>query len=205
MSIIQQLSSQVGDRTEEANREAAAQCLTDPSLLPEIAAGLHSPNVALIGDCAEVLTMVAAQRPDWIAPYAAELATLLTHKNTRARWEASHALALVAHLAPAVVAPLLPQLAETLHKDKSTIVRDYTIDMLGNYGRTSTSAAQATLPLLQESLALWDGKHAARILTALAQLAERLPSRSAEIQAIGQRFTDHPRSSVKKAAKQLLT
>jgi hypothetical protein len=204
MSLLEQLSSQVGDRSEEANREAAALCLADPSLLAEIAAGLPSKDVALVADCAEVLTMVAQERPALVAPYAPALAGLLTHKHTRSRWEATHALALVADLVPAVIAPLLPQLAETLGKDKSVIVRDYTVDMLGGYGRTSADAARAALPLLQEALTLWDGKQAARVLNALAEVGQRLPSQAAGVRAIGQRFSSHPRSSVSKAAKQLL-
>jgi hypothetical protein len=204
MSLLEQLSSQVGDRSEEANREVAALYLADPSLLPEIAAGLQSADAALLGDCAEVLTMVAQERPAWVAPYAPILASLLTHKHTRTHWEASHALALVAPLAPAVITPLLPQLANTLRRDKSVIVRDYTVDMLGVYGRTSAEAARAALPLLQEALTLWDGKHAARALNALAEVGQRLPGYAAEIREIGQRFSGHSRSSVSKAAKQLL-
>ena len=206
MSLLEQLSSQVGDRSEEANREAAALCLADPSLLAEIAAGLQSKDAALIGDCAEVLTMVAQERPAWVALYAPALSALLGHKHTRTRWEATHALALVADLAPApaVIAPLLPQLAETLRKDKSVIVRDYTVAMLGRYGRTSADAARAALPLLQEALTLWDGKQAGRALNALAEVAQRLPSQAAEMRAIGQQYSSHPRSSVSKAAKQLL-
>jgi hypothetical protein len=204
MSLLKQLSSQVGDRSEEANREAAALCLADPSLLPEIAAGLQSTDPALLADCAELLTMVAQERPAWVAPYAPALAALLNHKHGRTRWEATHALALIADLAPAVIAPLLPQLAETVRKDKSVIVRDYTVDMLGRYGRTSAEAARAVLPLLQEALTLWEGKQAARALHGLAEVSERLPSQAAEIREIGQRFSSHPRSSVSKAAKQLL-
>lgn len=192
MTLLQQLASQVGDCSEEANREAAAQCLTDPSLLPEISAGLQSKEAALIGDCAEVLTMVAQERPAWVAPYAPALAALLGHKHTRTRWEATHALA------------LLPQLAETVRTDKSVIVRDYTVEMLGGYGRTSANAARAVLPLLQEALTLWDGKQAARALNALADIAQRLPSEAPTIREIGRQYSTHPRSSVSKAAKQLL-
>ncbi len=59
MSILNQLSSQAGDRTEAANRRVVAQCLADPTLLAEIAGGLQSKEAALAGDCAEVMTKVA--------------------------------------------------------------------------------------------------------------------------------------------------
>ncbi len=112
MGVLQQLSSQAGDRSEYSNRKVALRCLDQPELLAEIAAGLDSRDVKLVGDCAEVLTMVAETRPDLIAPYAKKLAVLLAHKTTRVRWEAMHALALVASQVPRVIASLLPRLAK---------------------------------------------------------------------------------------------
>jgi hypothetical protein len=38
MNLIEQLSSQSGDRTQQANLQVARQCLDDPSLLAVIAA-----------------------------------------------------------------------------------------------------------------------------------------------------------------------
>ncbi|HEY8399663.1 MAG TPA: hypothetical protein VIK89_00300 [Cytophagaceae bacterium] len=55
MTIIQQLSSQVGDKTEEANRKVAQLCLQTPALLKEIAEGLSQKENNLVADCAEVL------------------------------------------------------------------------------------------------------------------------------------------------------
>lgn len=203
MTLLRQLSSQSGDRTEEANREVAGQCLIEPALLAEIDAGLDSPDAALVGDCAEVFTLVADARPEWVAPYAPRLVALLTHKTTRVRWEATHALALVAALVPDVITPLLHQLAEALRHDKSTIVRDYTVEIVAHYAKTGVEAARAAMPLLQEALTLWDGKHAARALNSLGHVAERLPSRAADIHHIAQAYLNHPRGVARKAAKRL--
>jgi hypothetical protein len=52
---ISQLASQVGDRSQAANRQVAAQCIALPEHRQEIVAALHSTNVALRGDCLEVL------------------------------------------------------------------------------------------------------------------------------------------------------
>ncbi len=41
MSIVNQLSSQVGDRTETSNRQVVTQCLANPALLAEIAQGVE--------------------------------------------------------------------------------------------------------------------------------------------------------------------
>jgi hypothetical protein len=49
MSILNQLSSPMGDRTEYSNRKVAIQCLQDPDLLTEIAAGLKEHDAALVG------------------------------------------------------------------------------------------------------------------------------------------------------------
>jgi hypothetical protein len=62
MSILAQLSSQVGDRSEYSNRKVVIQCYDDPDLLGEIAEGLKSKNAALVGDCAEVLTQIAESK-----------------------------------------------------------------------------------------------------------------------------------------------
>jgi len=143
MGILDQLSSQIGDRTEEANRKVVALCLARPVLLAEIAAGLTSNDAALIGDCAEVLTKVAEAWPELVVPHAKALTMLLNHKTTRVRWEVMHALALLASSVPKVIAPLLPRLKEILHSDSSTIVRDHAVDTIGNYAMTGKRAAQA--------------------------------------------------------------
>jgi hypothetical protein len=70
MTIVEQLSSQTGDRTEASNRAVAWQCLTDAAALEEIAGGLESEDERLAGDCAEVMTKVAETKPALVNPYA---------------------------------------------------------------------------------------------------------------------------------------
>jgi HEAT repeat protein len=204
MSILDQLSSQVGDRTEKSNRRVVGLCLANPALLDEIAAGLASQDAKLVGDCAEVLTEVAKEHPDWVAPYAQTLAALLAHKTARVRWEAMHALALTATLAPQVIAPLLPCLDEIIHTDPSVIVRDCAIDALGNYAAMSKKAAQAAYPILVNALTVWDGKHAAHALNGLSKVVSVAPSLTGELREIGLRYHDHGRGVVRKAAKNLI-
>lgn len=204
MSVLAQLSSQVGDRSQEANRRVVAQCLADPALLSEIATGLPSQDTALAGDCAEVLTQVAEQEPALVAPHAAALVPLLAHRNTRVRWEAAHALALAAALVPEIIAPLLPRLAEIIRRDPSVIVRDYAVDAIGNYARTGPAAAQAAHPILREALALWEGKHVGRALNGLRNVASAEPDLADELRAIGQQYLDDRRAVVRKAAKALI-
>lgn len=135
MTILSQLSSQTGDKTEASNRQVASQCLLQPELLQEFEKGLTSDDTALVGDCAEVFTMVAEQKPELITSFAPSLIQLLDHKTTRARWESMHAISLIASSIPDQLSPVIPQLSSMIQNDKSTIVRDYAIDCLGNYAR----------------------------------------------------------------------
>lgn len=86
-SILDELSSQRGDRTEDSNRKVVLQVLGEPHLLVEIAGGLTGESAALAGDCAEGFTKVPEERPTWIAPYAAVLAAV--HQYTLQYLESS--------------------------------------------------------------------------------------------------------------------
>ena len=204
MSLLDQLSSQVGDRTEAANRRVAAQCLINPALLTEIAQGLESDDAALVGDCAEVMTKVAAERPEWVAPYAEALSELLRHKKTRVRWEAMHALGLVAPLAPQVIAAVLPRLSEMLRSDKSVIVRDCIVIALGSYARVGTGAAEDAYPILKEALTAWEGKQAVLALEGLLNVVEVLPGLADELRSVAEAFLEDRKARVRKAAKALV-
>lgn len=205
MSILDKLSSRVGDRTADSNRQVVIQCLADPDLLAEIAGGLTQKNAALVGDCAEVMTLVAEQKhPELVAPYANALSMLLNHKTTRVRWEAMHALALVAALTPATIASLLPKLVELIRTDSSVIVRDYATDAIANYAGTGKLAAQQVYPWLKEALTVWDGKHAKQALQGLANVATLEPALANELCVIAEEYSLAGRAVVRKAAKKLL-
>jgi hypothetical protein len=204
MSILTQLSSQTGDRSEGSNHKVVIQCLEHPELLTEIAGGLTEKNAALAGDCAEVMTQVAEQRPDYVAPYARALSELLAHKATRVRWEAMHALALTATSTPATITGLLPTLAGMIRDDPSIIVRDYATDAASNYASSGKMAAENAFPLLKEALAVWNGRHAGHALKGLVHVAKLAPAHQAEINLIGQKYSEEGRAVVRKQAKELL-
>lgn len=204
MAIVDRLSSQIGDRTEGSNRQVSDRCLSKPEYLDEIAAGLKADDAALAGDCAEVMTMVAESQPGLVAPHAKALASLLGSKNTRVRWEAMHALALVASLQPKVIAGLLPRLTEIIKTDVSVIVRDHAVDAVGSYAKTGRKAAQAARPILTLALTGWDGKQAAHALAGLANVACTDPGSTEELREVGRQFENHRRGVVRKAAKALV-
>lgn len=203
MSILSQLSSQLGTRNQAANEAVAAQALASPELLDEIAEGLRSTQADLLGDAAEVMTMVAQRQPALIVAYVEPLIALLGHKATRVRWEAMHALALVADRVPARIIALRPQLEAILRSDTSIIVRDYAIDALGNAAKADAATAQQLFPLLKEAAYLWESRHVGHALAGLAHAVTSEPALAPEAAPIAQGFADHPKGTVRKTAKAL--
>lgn len=204
MPILNQLSSQSGDRTETSNRRVAIRCLENPELLDEISMGLKDREAALVGDCAEVMTKVAEEQPGWVVPYADLLSTLLIHKNTRVRWEAMHALALITTATPTSISPLLPMLMDRIRTDTSVIVRDYASDAMANFASTGAAAAECAYPLLKEALTLWGGKQAGHALKGLAHVAAFVPRARTELRVIAEDYSRSDRGVVRKAAKELI-
>lgn len=204
MSILDELSSSVGDRTENSNRAVAQKVEADPILLSEIAAGLASPNLKMVGDCAEVLTMVSEKRPEVVAPFIDRVIPLLQSKNKRVRWESMHTLVFLARRAAATIAPLLPQLAAAIAQDDSVIVREYAIQVLGEYSITSAAAAQGAFPILLKSLEVWSGDHVATALEGLAKAAEADPALMSEVIETAQKYRDAKKSKVQKVARSIL-
>lgn len=204
MSILEQLSSARGETAEAANKAVAREALARSEILGQVAAGLDSDNARLAGDCAEVFTEVAKEDPALAAPYADRLIPLTRHRDTRVRWEAHHALALVAALAPDQVAPLLPELAGRIEGDRSVIVRDGAIKALGEYGRSGPEAAREVFPTLQRALVAWQGKHAKLALEAMAKAATAEPALGPQVQAAARGCLAHPRANVRRLAQRLL-
>ena len=203
MSVLEQLSSQSGDRTTASNERVAKRALQQPQLLEEIAAGLALSDRKLIGDCAEVMTLVAAKQPKLVAPYAEALIALIDHKDTRVRWEAMHSVAEIAAHVPEKISPILPRLVAEIDLDKSVIVRDYALLALGEYGGTSVAAARYVWPHLRKSLEVWDGKHVGKVLEAMQKSAAIDPSLKSEVAKIAQRFLEDKRAKVRTLAKRL--
>ena len=204
MAVTDLVSSQVGDRTQGSNRAVVAMCLEEPDLLAEVAAALDSRDKALVGDCTEVLTMTAQECPELVVPHAPLLPPLLNHKTTRVRWEAMHALALVAPLAPELIEGNLTKVAELIRGDRSVIVRDYAVTALGNCAMAGRGYAEAVAPILREALTLWEGKQAGRALDALCQVAAVLPECRQTLADLAEAYLEHPRGVVRKAARKLL-
>jgi hypothetical protein len=204
MGLVEQLSSARGGRGQEANERVARKCLARPELMGEIVEGLAAKDFRLAGDCAEVMTKIAEARPELVASHARTLFALLAHKNGRVRWESAHAFALVAGQVPDVVEEQLAPLARIIREDESVIVRDYVIDAVARFGATGPAAARSAFPILREALDAFEGRHAARVLASLGGVVAAMPSLGKDARSLAQRFEDHARAGVRKAAKALL-
>jgi hypothetical protein len=202
MNLLAGLSSQTGDR--RGNYTVAALCVKDPSLIPQIVAGLDQTDNKIVIDCAEVLTEIAKVNPALVAPFGKHVPKILANKNNRARWEGMHSLAYIANLVPDVVQPLLGDLDEAIRTNDSIIVRDYAIDVIGNYAQSSMGAARLAMPLLEGSLKVWDGRHAGHALTGLTYVAQLLPETRSHLSEIAQEYMNHPSGVIQKAARKLL-
>jgi hypothetical protein len=205
VTVLERLSSACGDPSEASNKAVAAEALEHPKILDEVAAGLALDDRKLVGDCAEVLTEVAKEDPALVAPYAEQLIPLLRHKDTRVRWEATHAVALVAALVPDQIVPLLPDLAAEIERDRSVIVRDCAVKVMGEYGRSGPQAARQVLPLLRNAMQAWEGKHARLVLEGMDKLLAVEPALGPEVQTAARTCLDHRRANVRRLAAKMVT
>jgi hypothetical protein len=203
MSIIYQLSSQQKDRSEKGNRIVAAKVMDSPELIHAIFACFDDKDNALLGDCVEVCTMIAENDPALIAPFADKVIQLLDHKNTRVRWEAMHATALITCYVPEIVGKHWKQLAIMFSKDKSVIVRDYIVVCAGNLATCDQKYAEKVYPFLLNALSTYQTHHAKLALEGLAKGFPHLITKKEEITEVADLFLQHPKPTIRKAAQQL--
>lgn len=204
MSILAELSSSIGERTEDANRAAAEKVRNNLQLLDDIAQGLTSSDANLVGDCAEVITLIAEDHPGAVVPYLSYIPDLLKSKKTRVRWEAMHTVLFVARQVPAQIEAWLPLLTDAIDKDTSVIVRDYAVRAIGEYAATGKEAAHKAFPHLLKAVSAWDGKQAHHALNGLQYVVALDPSLGSKVCEAAVPYTSHKKAVVRKAANALL-
>jgi len=202
--ILPMLSSQTGDRTEASNRYAASVCAQHPKLLRQIADGLQGRDAKLAGDCAEVFAMVAEKLPQIVVPYFNLLFSALDHPNNKVRWEAMHAVALIAPLVPDQIVPMLARIEERMLHDASTIVRDYAIVCLGNVASCGEREAKTVFPMLKKGVERLNSKFLSKLLTAMTKAVQASLGLAVEALLYGYDYEHHAKSSVRQAARKLI-
>jgi len=204
MEILNQLSSQKGDKTEDSNKIVAEKCIANPRMLAEIAIGLEDNDKKLQSDCMEVFTLVAEKKPEFIVPYADNILYLLYSKETKTRWEAVHTLSFVAEKIPNIIFSVLPVLQSLIEKDKSTIVRDYTLDTVVNYAKVSAETSEKSYELLKYALELWGEKHAKQIFRGFNYVLDNCTCHKAEINLLVQPYLTANKKIVATEAKKIV-
>lgn len=204
MEILNQLSSQKGDKTEMSNKLVAEKCIANPKALAEIATGLKDKDKKLQSDCIEVFTLVSEVQPELVAPYADHVLPLLYSKETKTRWEAVHTLSFIAEKVPDTIFSVLPALQSLIEKDKSTIVRDYATDTVANYAKASVNASEKSYELLKFALELWGEKHAKQVFKGFNNVLDNCPDCKAEIHSLAQPYLTANKKIVAAEAKKII-
>ena len=176
----------------------------DPDLLKDIATGFLSTNKKLQSDCIEVFTMVSENHPDLIVPLADKVLPLLKNKETKTRWEAVHTLSFIADKIPDIISSILPDLQELIEKDKSTIVRDYSIDTVANFAGFNKDSSEKAFGILKTALDLWEEKHAKQVFKGFSNILDNQPSYKTEIRKIVEPYLDAKKNVVIKEAKKII-
>ena len=204
MEILNQLSSQKGDKTEMSNKLVAEKCIANPKALAEIATGLKDKDKKLQSDCIEVFTLVSEVKPELVVPYADNMLPLLYSKETKTRWEAAHTLSFIAAKVPDTIFSVLPALQSLIEKDKSTIVRDYALDTVANYAKASVKASEKSYEILKFALELWGEKHAKQVFKGFNNVLDNCPDCKAEIHSLAQPYLTANKKIVAAEAKKLV-
>jgi hypothetical protein len=204
MEILNQLSSQKGDKTEIANKLVAEKCITNPKILAESASGLEKKDKKLQSDCIEVFTLVAEVKPECVVPYAESILPLLYGKETKTRWEAIHTLSFIAEKIPDIIFSVLPALQSLVEKDKSTIVRDYAMDTVANYAKVSAETSEKSYELLKLALELWGEKHAKQVFKGFNNVLDNCSDYKAEINLLVQPYLSASKKIVATEAQKIL-
>ena len=204
MEILNQLSSQKGDKTEDSNKMVADKCIANPRLLAEIAVGLEDKDKKLQSDCMEVCTLVSEKKPELVVQYAENIVPLLSSKETKTRWEAVHTLSFIAEKIPDVILSILPTLQSFIEKDKSTIVRDYTIDTIANYAKVSVETSDKAYELLKYALELWGEKHAKQVFKGFNYVLDNCSEYKAGINLLVQPYLSASKKIVAAEAKKII-
>ena len=204
MEILNQLSSQKGDKTEDSNRIVTEMCIADPHLLAQIAVGLEDSDKKLQSDAIEVFTFVSQVKPELIVPYGDNILPLLYSKEGKVRWEAVHTLSCIADKIPDIISSILPTLQSLMERDKSTIVRDYALDTVANYAGVGAEASQESYELLKYALELWEEKHAKQIFKGFNYVLDYFPETKAEINLLVRPYLSANKKIVASEAKKII-
>lgn len=173
MNILEGLASVCGEKPSTANREAARQCMENPLNIKEIADNVGNKNLKIAADCAEVMTMIAEEKPELISSYAETLFSYLNHKKSNVRWECAHALALAAHTMGDAISLKLEDILRVIEEDDSIVVRDYAIDIFAGFAKIGEVEAKTAYSYLTQALTAHNSRHAGHAIEGFINITSK--------------------------------
>jgi hypothetical protein len=131
MSILERLSSALGERTNSANVALAEDIVRTRNKLAieELITHLNDKHERVSSDCLKTLYEIGEREPKLIADHVDEFATLLTSKKQRAVWGAITALDMAATANPVGVHAHLKAIVRAADGE-SVIARDHAVHIL---------------------------------------------------------------------------
>ncbi len=118
MSVLEKIAFFQKRRDEVPNQLLAKELAAndDQAGIAEIADNLNNLDRNISSDCLKVMYEIGYIKPELVAPYVQEFLHLLDHKDNRKVWGAMIALATVADIKHAEIAPHTPQVIKIFQK-----------------------------------------------------------------------------------------
>ena len=154
MTVIEKLSSSIGKRSKEANKDFANVIAgkNDRKSIKELIGLLENKDRNIQSDSIKVLYETGYLRPDLIADYHEIFVELLKNKNNRLVWGAMIALSSISTIVPEVIYKELPKIVTAVNKG-SVITKDAGVALFANLA-TVENQKQEVFPLLLKELTI---------------------------------------------------
>ncbi len=166
--------SAAGQRS--ASRYLANAFVDDTELIGRTVALFHDPRHLVRQGAAEALLQHAAENPEELGPYAAEIRLGLASDDAPFRTATLGILAALATDDPHAVEPCLGELADQLGRHQQFAATGFAAIAIGRFGASSTERAKLALPLLAGALGKKPKEALAReLLNAIEELAASEP------------------------------
>jgi hypothetical protein len=91
-----------------------------------------------------------------------------------------------------------------MENDESTIVRDYTLDTIVNYAKTSAETSVKSYELLKQALELWGEKHAKQVFKGFNYVLDNCSDYRVEINSLAQPYLSANKKIVATEAKKII-
>jgi hypothetical protein len=159
MSIISQLSSQIGRKDENPNKELGIKLVEEQDLLGirEIADNLSNPSRDIQIDCLGVLEMVGQLAPDLIEDYFDNFLHLALGNDNRLIWQSLINIAMIAERKADIIMDHQDKFIELI--DQGTVItQDNGIKILARAGSAKKEYSQRIFPYLLDHLKICRSK-----------------------------------------------